>query len=146
MLTALKLQTADPITPSVIATPSGARAEVEDDTVRVRAADGAVLFEYDAESGRGTLRMPTALRLETPGDIELVAGKKLHLQATEAETQFESLIERVGNAYRYVKELHQLKAGRVRSLVRGAIQLKSQRVSMLAREDVHIDGQRINLG
>ena len=148
MLTALKLQDSPPRSTSTqtIATRDGARAEVDGDSLRVRAADGAVLFEYDAKSGRGVLRMPKHLRLETAGDLEMVAGKRLVMAAPEAETKFGSLIERVGNAFRYVKELHQLKAGRVRTLVEGAIQYKGQRMSLLAREDVHIDGERINLG
>lgn len=143
MLTAIKLH---PDNVQRISTSQGAHAEREQDQLRVVAPDGAVLFEYDAATGRGVMHMPKHLRLETEGDLELVAGRKLHLRAQEAEAQFDSLIERVGNAYRYVKELHQLKAGRVRSLVRGAIQLKGERMSLLAREDVHVDGQRINLG
>ncbi len=143
MLTALKLQ---PEPNPCITTSDGARAEVDGEQLRVLTPDGIVLFEYDAATGKGALRMPKHLRLETEGDLEIVAGKKLHMQAEQAEARFGTIIERVGNAYRYVKELHQLKAGRVRSLVKGAIQLKGERMSMLAREDVHIDGTRINLG
>jgi len=146
MLHALKIDQREAAPVSCIETRHGARAERDGDMLRVCAPDGAVLFQYDGATGQGTLHMPKKLRLETQGDIEMVAGGKLHMQAQEAETQFGSLVERIGNVYRYVKELQQVKAGRLRSLVKGAIQLKGERMSLLAREDVHIDGERINLG
>ena len=140
MLTALKNND------SFVTTRDGAWADSDGDKLRVHAADGAVLFEYDAATGKGTLRMPKHLRLETPGDIELVAGKRLKMEAQDAETKFDSFVEHIGNAFRYVRELQQTKAGRLRSLVKGAIQLKGGRMTMLAQKDVHIDGERINLG
>jgi hypothetical protein len=143
MQTAIKLH---PVSTQQIATPDGTRAEIEGDTLRVRASDGALLFEYDAATGRGAVCMAKHMRFETEGDIEMVAAGTISLKARQAEMHFGSLIEHVGNAYRYVKELNQLKAGRMRALIAGAIQWKGDRVSVLAREDVHIDGKRINLG
>lgn len=206
-----------------LVTASGASAELDRDgeaeLLRVRDPNGAVLFEYDAQTGTGALRMPKNLRLcALEGSIELVAadavrcvaagevalrsatsasvtvggagaeasglrvgrdraalaseevligakraelhveraryvGKALHaaieraeVVATELETRAETLIETAGNALRRVKELHQLNAGRLRTLVEGALRMEGGHVVMRAKEEVHIDGEHINLG
>lgn len=210
-----------------LVTGSGASAELvcrdEAELIRVRDPGGAILFEYDARAGKGTLRMPTGdLRLEAlQGNIQLVAGKgvqcvaggevalrsasaasvtvggaggppgevaglrvepgraalsagelvaraksaEIHFQRArylgdlveatvaraesafgELTTRADTLIEKANNVFCQVKELHQLNAGRLRTLIEGALRLEGGHVVMHAREDVHIDGEHINLG
>ncbi len=209
--------------PLRLMTASGASAEVETvdeaEVLRVRNPEGAVLFEYDAATGTGSLRMPGNLRLESlAGSIDLVArdgvrcvaggevslrgataasltvggragetaglrvdarrtvlaGDTLVAAAKEAEVHFQkarylgkvfnatveraetlygelttradTLVERATNAFRQVEELHQLHAGRLRTLVEGGMRLEGGHVVMRAKEEVHIDGEHINLG
>lgn len=209
--------------PLRLVTAAGASAEVEQvkgaEVLRVRDPEGAVLFEYDATTGTGTLRMPGNLRLESmAGSIDLVArdgvrcvaggevslrgataasltvggpagetaglrvdarrtvlaGDTLMAAAREAEVHFQkarylgkvldatveraetlfgelttradTLVERASNVFRHVKELHQLHAGRLRTLVEGGVRLEGGHVVMRAKEEVHIDGEHINLG
>lgn len=212
--------------PRSLRTRSGAWAEVHEDdggneTLRLCAPDGAVLFEYDGSAGRGVLRVPAGdLRLEAPrGNIELLSGQavrclaagsidlqsatsasvsvqggadkpraglrlgpseaalaaeRLHVGAKEAELELETarlrgrrlsaaieradllcervesevgtLVERAAEVYRQVSGLHQLRAGRLRSLVEGALQMRAGHVKLEAEEEVFIDGEQIHLG
>jgi len=181
---------------------------------------GAILFEYDAERGRGLLRMPSGdLRLEAPqGHIQMLAGKgvqcvavgEIALQSATAirlttmgesgtpsgvrvtkdsvavasdeltvrsgratvrvsdttvvgrtlsttleraeqwlgklETTAGSILERSDSVFRIVKKLHELRAGRMRTLVQGTVHTRGERISVMADKTVHIDGEKINLG
>jgi len=71
-------------------------------------------------------------------NAKLVLGK--------LETIAVRLLERSKNSYRIVENLHEIKAGRMRNLIRNAFHLQSRNASVLAKEDVRIDGNRINLG
>ena len=62
------------------------------------------------------------------------------------ETVATRIIERATDAYRQVENLSQLKAGRLRTLVKGACEIQGGRTSIKAESDVKIDGERINLG
>jgi Protein of unknown function (DUF3540) len=62
------------------------------------------------------------------------------------ETVAIRILERSQNSYRMVEDLHEVKAGRMRNLVRNAFHLQSRNASVLAREEVRIDGHRIDLG
>jgi hypothetical protein len=198
---------------------SGASAELAErdgaELVLVRDARGRVLFEYDAESGRGSLSMPegdlslcapagaielvaaTAIRCVSAGEVSLrsstgasiaageallradrrgvtIAGERLALGARRGEVEvdemryagrelaatvplvrlgmqlFESAAERVvtrvGDLFQHVEGLQQLRAGRLRALVRDTVLLKGRDVSVRAEQDASIDGERINLG
>jgi hypothetical protein len=57
-----------------------------------------------------------------------------------------SILERADSVFRSVKNLHQLRAGRMRTLVDDSIHTRAERVSIDARKTVHIDGEKINLG
>ncbi len=192
-------------------------AEGEVLTVHDRA--GRLLFQYDAEAGRGVLIMPEGdLRLCAPrGSIELVAahgiravsggelslssataaslrvegregrssvrlegdgaaiqGGALRVEAAEsdldlgdvraragalhaaidsAELTFGTIlrsagrvIEQADNLYQRVSELCEIKAGRLRALVKEGVWVKGEDVTLLARKDVRVDGEHINLG
>ena len=64
----------------------------------------------------------------------------------KVETVANRLLERVRSSHRIVAHLNELKAGRMRTLVRQAFHLQSKNTTMLADEDVRIDGNRVNLG
>jgi hypothetical protein len=56
------------------------------------------------------------------------------------------LIEKAKNVYRQVDNLNQLKAGRMRTLIKGSYHLKGESINQKADKDVRIDGNKINLG
>ncbi|NOZ51721.1 MAG: DUF3540 domain-containing protein [Gammaproteobacteria bacterium] len=62
------------------------------------------------------------------------------------ENIVERLFERARNVYRHTEELHQTKAGRMRTLVDGDYHLKSEAIDVRAEETVKIDGKKIHLG
>lgn len=83
-----------------LATPSGASAFVHDERIEVWDPNGRILFEYDAATGKGSLTMPTGnLSLKAPdGDIELVAGRRVTLKASEVALTSERAKMLVGEA------------------------------------------------
>ena len=62
------------------------------------------------------------------------------------ESRVGTLVERATNAFRQVTDMHQLKAGRLRTLVKGAMQLKTAHATIKTREEIYIDGKQIHLG
>ncbi|MFQ5773110.1 MAG: DUF3540 domain-containing protein [Kiloniellaceae bacterium] len=123
-----------------------------------------------SSGGRGT--PPSSLSLE-PGTVNLssrelkVAAGRADVLVTEGtyqgtrlmvtverakqvfgklETVAARIIERATDVYRQVENLHQLKAGRMRTLVKGACHIKGGRMSIKADDDVKINGRRIHLG
>jgi hypothetical protein len=74
------------------------------------------------------------------------AWESAKLVLGKLETVAVRLLERTKDSYRIVENLSEVKAGRMRHLVRNAFHLQSRNASVLAQEDVRIDGNRINLG
>lgn len=68
------------------------------------------------------------------------------LSTERLETATERLFERARSVFRRVEDLHQLKAGRTRTIVEGGHVVRSGHLSMEAREDAKIDGAQIHLG
>lgn len=68
------------------------------------------------------------------------------ISAERIETVADRLTERVGSAYRHVKELLQTRAGRVRTLVSGTWRARSKRADLKSEENFKVDGRRIHLG
>ena len=185
------------------------------EVVAVQDRHGRLIFEYDPQSGRGSLIMPEGdLALHAArGGIDLVAaegircvsggdlvfrsrsgasigvggsvigadergvalrGENLRVDAEQAnlsmnraryrgeqldaqvswvrltmdklESAAERVVARATNVFQRVQGLHQLKAGRLRTLVRDTISCKGRDVTVKAQEDVCVDGERINLG
>jgi hypothetical protein len=159
--------------------------------LRLRDRGGRLLFEYDAEAGRGTLVVPDGdLRLCAPrGSIELAAAhgirassggeialeggrlrveaeasdlslgdvraaaSALHAAVDRAEIAFGTVlrsagraIEQAENLYQRVSELCEIKAGRLRALVKEGVWVKGDDVTLLADKDVRVDGEHINIG
>ena len=80
-------------------------------------------------------------------------GRKLHakldsalLVANRVETVAQRILEKAVNVYRRVEQLHQLRAGRVRTHVEGAHLVQAGTSEHRARGPVRIDGERIELG
>jgi hypothetical protein len=191
-----RIENEDPeITSPALTTRDGASARVEPtvlgEVLRVRDRGGRLLFEYDAEAGRGTLIVPDGdLRLCAPrgsieldaahgiravaggevallgptlrvradesdlslGDVRATAGA-LHAAVDRAELAFGTVrrsavraIEQAENLYQRVSELCEIKAGRLRALVKQGVWVKGDDVTLLADKDVRVDGEHINLG
>jgi hypothetical protein len=56
------------------------------------------------------------------------------------------LFERARSVFRRVEDLHQLEAGRTRTVVQGTHFVKGKRTVIEAEDDVKLDGRRIHLG
>ncbi|MFO0550882.1 MAG: DUF3540 domain-containing protein [Polyangiaceae bacterium] len=68
------------------------------------------------------------------------------LEATRLETVAVRLFERARAAFRRVEDLHQIKAGRTRTIVEGAHVVRAGHTSIESREETKIDGSEILLG
>lgn len=134
-------------------------------SVRVRAADGLALEAGDGSNAsalslRARLATLTSRALAITaeradlglGEVELesavlrgaVGDAKLVLRRLETIT--ERLFEQAKTVFRTVEDLHQLKAGRARSVVRGAYEVRAGHASIDAEAEVKIDGKSIHLG
>jgi hypothetical protein len=87
------------------------------------------------------------------GRIRLRAGRGLDLEAPELELRAETiqiegktLRQRLENAYQWVKELVQLKAGRVRTTVDGALHQTAERTLIRSERETKVDGEQVLLG
>jgi len=146
-----------------------------DERIEVRDATSRLVFELDPQTGRMMLS-PTAsdLALCAGGNVDIVAGgtlrcrgaEKVLLETGEGEERAAlslrksllelssrtlrvaatRLFEHAKTAYRRVDELHQLKAGRTRTLVDGGHDIRAGHASMTAREELKLDGTTIHLG
>ena len=108
----------------------GSAASIEGGSLRV-AAQESDLSLGDARASAGTLRAAVE-------DAELTFGTVLRRAVR--------VIEQADNLYQRVTELCEIKAGRLRALVREGVWVKGEDVTLLARKDVRVDGEHINLG
>lgn len=72
------------------------------------------------------------------GDARLTLGR--------LETVAKTMVQTAQDLYRRVEGLSELKAGRVRALVKGTWHTRSRNTVMTAEQDVSIDGEKIHLG
>ena len=56
------------------------------------------------------------------------------------------LTERIGNSFRRIDHLEEVKAGRLRTIVRERFAVRAKQASIVVEEDVNIDGKKIHLG
>lgn len=104
--------------------------------------------------GETTLMAPGNLKLMAPhGRIELVAGAgvrvygpTVQLVADKVEVTARYLLETLGTASRWVKQLFHLRAGQAHVTVEDTYQVKAGRIVERAEGDVRIDGRHIHLG
>lgn len=146
---------------SLVTTTSGASAAVDRDSITVRDVEGEIVLRYDAatrelrivnERGNVVLHAAGNLRLSADGEIE-IAAKSLQAKLDEAkwhvgvwELTSERVFEKATDAYHEVSGLLRTRAGRLRTLVRGAVQLFGKRTEIVSEEDTVIDGERVLLG
>jgi hypothetical protein len=123
---------------------SGATANVTDDVIEIRDAEGALIIRYDAERGETTISAPKDLILS--GERVIIRGAEASIEVGKLEVTAARLVERVFEAYRDVDSLLQTRAGRMRTLVRGALDLLSGSTNIVSEEDTSIDGKRVLLG
>jgi exonuclease VII small subunit len=148
--------------PSAIRSPAGATATVEGSAIVVRDPAGAIVVTYDAETGSATIAAPRGdLELAAGGCVRIVAGDDVSIEARRTtrlsgetmlieagrwELAAARILERAGEVYRECDDLLQTRAGRLRTLVKGAVQLFSRSTSMASEEDTSVDGRRVLLG
>jgi hypothetical protein len=95
--------------------------------------------------GKSVFRTPGDLELEAGGRVS-IRGSEVRIEADKVETVARSVFERFVNAYRWVKETLQTRAGRTRTVVEGHSTLRAERIVEIAEKDVKIDGEKIHLG
>jgi hypothetical protein len=105
-------------------------------------------------SGTTTFRAPADLRFLAPqGKIELISADGVGIQTREVkivtgqlEIVARKLYEKLGSAWRWVKDLFQVRAGQAQTLVKQTFRIKAERIVERADGDVRIDGKSIHLG
>jgi hypothetical protein len=68
------------------------------------------------------------------------------LEVGRLETVADRVFERARSVFRQAEDLYQLKAGRLRELVKGGYAVRAGHASLVADDEVKIDGKQINLG
>lgn len=56
------------------------------------------------------------------------------------------IVEKTQDAFREVMDLAETKAGRARTIVRGAFSLRARRTQMVSKEETKVDGKKVLLG
>jgi hypothetical protein len=105
-------------------------------------------------SGTTTLTVPGDLALRAPqGRIELIAAEGVELKsrsvsitADRLQLMARSVVERFGQATRWVRNTFRTHVGRMRTRVDGDYGLKAGRIRAVADTTVKIDGTKIHLG
>lgn len=153
----------------------GAPGLVAGNKVRVRSQRGELLFEYDPETERARVSVPSGrLEVDCPGDLVFrsrgtiefaaerivaqtgtarfearsvfVATRGLKLVVGRLESISRTVIRQAQNVYEKVTGLTQLRTGRMRTLVDATYHLKANKANLKATDDVSIDGRQVLLG
>jgi hypothetical protein len=129
-------------------------AHANDLVLALGPADGD-LYVVGVLQGSG----PTRLRVE--GDLHVEASGRLHLRggtgvniggahvsvtAEKYELLARSVVERLGNAYRWAQGVIMTSARRTRTVVEESATLAAGRIVEKAKKEVVIDGEQIRLG
>jgi hypothetical protein len=107
-----------------------------------------------AAQGDMTIAFPASATFTAPrGEIKFKSGKaidlhspSLRLRAGKLELLAKTLSEKVDNAYRTVRKLFKLDAGRTHTTVEETAQTNAGRFVVKAKQDVKMDGEKIYLG
>jgi hypothetical protein len=163
------------LAPAIVKSASGASLTVLFEGADV-AATNAMAFPYTPSEGdtvlvigqedahyvigvlhaRGdmTLAFPANVRFTAPrGGMLFTAAQPIEIQSPEVKVSAgtwtviaKTLTEKVHSAFRWVKDLASLKAGRQRTQVEGASYERAERRIIKAKKDVRVNGERIHLG
>ena len=74
------------------------------------------------------------------------SASRIRVWGDVVESRIEKLIERIGHAFRQVRGLDKLKAGRVRTDVEEAWDLSAENTRITASDKVRVDAEKIDLG
>lgn len=99
--------------------------------------------ELEVEAGRTRLR---SAALELVSEVMEVSSSSVVVGAGRLQVSAERVFEKARDIYREVEGVIDTKAGRLRSVVRGAWQAKSGSTSIVSKEDTFLDGRRVLLG
>ena len=105
-------------------------------------------------TGMTSFVAPGSISFSAPsGSIELSAGHGVRIKAPDVEVKAgrlrlaaRSAVEKFGDAWRWVRDTLQVRAGRTRTVVEGDATLRADRIIERATGTVSIDGEKINLG
>ncbi len=124
-------------------------------TLSVDGEDAKTAVRLDGEGATiegGSLRVRAGESDLSLGDVG-ARMTSLRAAVESAEVTFGTLVRSAGrvidqaeNLYQRVTDLCEIKAGRLRALVREGVWMKGEDVTLLARKDVRVDGEHINLG
>jgi hypothetical protein len=147
---------------AVLRTPSGVTARVEGDAITLHDPRGQPLLRYDADTGALTLTAEKGdLRVAAPEgrvvldarDAVSVRSELLEGEVREArwsvgrwELRAMRVVARASQVLHDVEDVITTRAGRARTIVRGAYDLLAGRAKLAAREDAVVDGKRVLLG
>ena len=106
---------------------------------------GAHLFGATLEvlAGQAKLMLREVLYRGARIDATL---ERMKLVGERVEASIETVITRARNVYQSVRELSQLRTGRLRTVAEEGAHLHAGKLDLRARADVSIDGERIHLG
>lgn len=113
-------------------------------------------FVIGVLQARGPMRFtaPGDLELSAPhGAIRLVSSKSVTTQAPDVNIEAtnrlkiiaRTVTERFNSAYRWVRNLFQIRANRVRTVADSTMQFKAERIVQRSEKDLKLEGQRIRL-
>jgi hypothetical protein len=71
---------------------------------------------------------------------------KAVLAAHKLDTVIDSLTERIRNSFRHIEGMEQIKARRIRTIVKERFFLKAKHATVIAEEEVSVDGKQIHIG
>lgn len=99
----------------------------------------------DAPNGGLRLNCKNAMQIHSQKQLN-ISSAKLTLSATRLEFTARRLVQRVGNAYLWIKGLFQVKSNRHRALAGQDFLVKAKRVRTKSEGDFNIDGKTIHIG
>jgi len=107
------------------------------DEVLVVRLDGGETYVIGILSGDARIESDRAITLRAPA---------VRIEAGAFEVGARRIIEKAHDVYRWVQDLFQVKARRMRSVVEADFHLRAGTANVKATGDVNIDGESINLG
>jgi hypothetical protein len=105
-------------------------------------------------TGKTSFTAPGDIEFKAPrGNIEMISAKgirirspKFKVKSNEIEFMARVVVEKYENAKRWIKDMCQLRAGRVQTSVESTYRMKAGKIIECAEGDVKIDGNKIHLG
>jgi len=130
------------------------KAEPGDTVLVISQMDRWYVIGVLAGRGKTSFSVPADLELRAAkGSIRLEAGRGVRISGTDIHLRADclsftarSLTETFENATRWIKNIFNIRAGRIKTQVNSLYRLKAKRIVEKAEEDVKIDGRKINLG